>query len=120
MPATWPATLPQDLRVEGFRQGLGERRRFSATDTGPGKVFGRTSAVADPLDGTMLMTAAQLADFEAFLLGTLDRAALPFTFPDPRSGSGTLLVRIRTDSMPEWAAIHGGLFRVSLPLEVLP
>ncbi len=116
----WPASLPQGTLRADYDQGMGDGRRVSETDMGPGKVIRRSSAIASPLGAGMVMNAAQLATFETFVETTLSGGTLPFSFPDPRDGESTLLVRFRPTEMPSWRAVGAGHYHVRLPLEILP
>ena len=120
MVAVWPAGLPQSPLLDGFREAKADGRRFSSTDTGPGKVFRKTSTKADGLNLSFLMTAAQRVTFETFYSTTLNEGALPFDFPDYRS-AGTLLLRFRVSDSYNWTTPDAGVhYLVRLPLEVLP
>jgi hypothetical protein len=119
MPATWPDTLPQHLLVDGNHEAMGDGRLKSQTDTGPGKMRRRSSAIARPLSGGMMMTSAQLAILESFVNDTVAGGTLPFYFPMTR-GAGTWLVRFATDGLPSWGNVGGLMWSVSLGLEILP
>ncbi|GGE18106.1 hypothetical protein GCM10011390_41610 [Aureimonas endophytica] len=114
----WPASLSQRMEAQGYQEGQGDGRLRSSMDGGPGKVRQRFRP-ARPVSGTILMTAAQLATFRAFVDGDLAGGSLPFQFP-AQSASGVWLVRF-ADSMPTWST-YGvpGAWRVSLSLEILP
>ena len=118
MPASWPNTLPQYLQIQGNQESMPDGRLKSQTDTGPGKMRPRTSALGRPLSGTMFMTAAQLAILDSFVTATLAGGTLPFTFP-ATYGGGTWLVRLAA-SLPAWSNQGGDLWVVTVALEVLP
>ena len=115
---SWPDTLPQRYRVDGNQMGMGDGRLRSQTDTGPGKMRPRSSAVADPLAVTMRMRSAQLDILKAFVRDDLAGGTLPFTIP-VAIGGGTWLVRF-ADSLPSWVNVGGDRYNVSLALEILP
>jgi len=115
---TWPDTLPQRFLVNGNQEATGDGRLRSPTDTGPGKVRRRSSAVVNPLGGTLRMNAAQLAIFDGFIDSDIAGGSLPFNFPAPY-GAGTWLVQIG-DTMPSRANVGGDRWNVTLALEVLP
>jgi hypothetical protein len=119
MPATWPATLPQEILVDGNSEAMGDGRLRSQTDTGPGKVRRRSTAMARPLSGSMMMSDDQLDAFEEFVLDDLGGGSLPFLFPKTRGGEGTWLVRFGED-MPSWANVGPDLWTVTMSLEILP
>lgn len=118
MPATWPTTLPQRVRRDGYAEEIADGRLKSETDTGPGKMRPRTSARPDPLTVTMRMTGAQLDILAAFIRDDLGRGSLPFTLPAVR-GAGTWLVRF-ADRLPSTANAGGDRYNVTLSLERLP
>lgn len=120
MVATWPVTLPQSPLVDNYSEGKGQNRRFSQTDTGPGKVYRKTSAAQRPLKCMFFMSNTQLTAFETFFRDDIDEGALPFNIPNPR-GAGSFLVRFKADASPEWQSPDGGSnWYVSLELEILP
>ena len=118
MPATWPDTLPQYLLLDGNREAMGDGRLRTQTDTGPGKVRRRSSAVSKPLSGNMIMTEAQLETLLTFVSTDLVGGSLPFTMPTSR-GSDTWLVRF-ADALPAYVHLGGGNWSVALALEILP
>lgn len=118
MADVWPASLPQKLLVEGYSEGLADGRLISQMDAGPAKVRRRSSAMPRPLQGSMIMTSAQLATMRTFVNTTLIGGSLPFDFPDPATGA-TLLVRC-AGSVPALTNLGGAYWNVSLDLEILP
>lgn len=118
MVAIWPGTLPQSPLLAGYQEQRGEGRRFSQTDTGPGKVFRKTSAYVRPLNINILMTTAQLETLEEFYQNDLDEGALPFELPNPRA-TGTILVRFKENGL-SWDSPNGLHFVVQMQLEIMP
>jgi len=118
MTASWPGTLPQHYRVDGNQEGIPDGRLKSQTDTGPGKLRPRTSALGRPFSATMRMTSAQIDILSSFVASDLARGTLPFTVPAARGG-GTWLVRF-ADSLPSWVNVGGDRYNVTLSLEILP
>jgi hypothetical protein len=118
MADTWPASLPQCFD-RPYSGGMGDGRGKYAPDIGPPIVRRRTTAVVDPLSGTMRMSLAQRDAMRTFIRETLLEGSLPFTFPD-QDGGGTLLVMLDEQSMPGWLPIGGGNFKVSIALKVMP
>lgn len=113
----WPATLPQVIRLEGYSDSMGDGLIRSPTDSGPGKVRRRSSAVVRPLQCRMYMTEAQLLIMRTFITTTLMGGALPFSLPDPIDGT-TMWCRFR--EMPAWINVSGTKYDISLNLEILP
>jgi len=118
MVAIWPETLPQRLFVDGSQESMGDGRLRTQTDTGPGKVRSRSSAVVRPLSGTMRMNNAQLETMMSFINIDLVGGSLPFNFPAPR-GEGTWLVQLG-QNMPSWSNVGGDRYNVTIAVEVLP
>jgi hypothetical protein len=106
MPNAWPGTLPQKLLLNGASLGVGDGLIEYAPDTGPSITRRRTTAVMRPLQGSMVLTDAQVTTFEIFFFSTLLNGALPFTFPDPRTGA-TLLVKVPKGTPPNYAPQGG-------------
>jgi hypothetical protein len=119
MPNAWPGTLPQKLLLNGASLGVGDGLIEYAPDTGPSITRRRTTAVMRPLQGSMVLTDAQVTIFETFFFTTLLNGALPFTFPDPRTGA-TLLVKVPKGTPPSYVPQGGDNFVLSLSLTVLP
>lgn len=117
MTATWPGTLPQTLQISGNQEGIPDGRLKSQTDTGPGKIRPRTSALGRPLSGNMLMTRAQIDILVTFVSSNLSGGSLPFVFP-VTVGVGTWLVRF-AGTLPSWSNLGGDTWQVSLMLEIL-
>jgi hypothetical protein len=97
---------------------MGDGRIRSATDTGPGKVRRRTTAMASPLQGRMLMTSAQVAILKTFVETDLFGGVGVFDFLDPVSRT-TKQVRF-AETVPTWSHAGGDIFNVMLTLEILP
>jgi len=119
MVSAWPVTLPPSMLIEGYQEQMGDGRRASSTDTGPGKVYRKTSAMPDAMGCSMLLTTAQLAIFRTFYKTTLLEGALPFNIGDPKTAS-TLLVRFRIGSTPAISTTDGKNWLVTMPLDIMP
>jgi hypothetical protein len=122
--ATWPASLPQTLLVEGLTRTRQPGRIRSDMDTGPAKQRNRFTATAKYFESAQLnLTGAQLTTFETFYVTTLGNGAASFTWIDPiTDASATLRFKgepeaslLRPDATPD-----NRLYRVALPLEVMP
>ncbi len=114
----WPATLPQVVLVNGFSQTIGDGRIRVQPDTGPALVRGRSTAKPTAMPCSIDVDSDQWDDLLEFGSVTLLRWTLPFTFPDP-GGGADLLVRF-ADGVPSRTEVVTGVWRVTLPLEVLP
>lgn len=107
------------MTVSGSMFRLGDGRLVSQTDTGPGKIRRRTTAIAHPFTGSWVMRGAQLDLFEDFVATALQGGSLPFTLPSPRGGE-EWLVRIAPDGMPSIEPLGNDIWRVSVDMERLP
>lgn len=119
----WPSTLPQRLLATLTRKRQSGKMR-SPMDTGPAKQRARFTAVTKSFDGAEIMTGAQLATFNTFYESTLGHGALSFTWIDPITDVAATLrfadgepeeTLLRPDDTP-----NNRLYRVTLPLEILP
>lgn len=115
----WPAGLPQYLQQSGASLGAGDGLLESQPDIGPPITRRRTTAVVRPLRGSVLCTDAQITTFETFFYTTIMNGSLPFSFPDPRTGT-TLLVKFTKGSPPSYSPQGGNNYLLSLDLLVLP
>jgi hypothetical protein len=117
----WPGGLPQRLQVSGASRGMGDATVEYQPDLGPPITRLGATAVAEPLAGTMICTAAQIASFRTFFITTLLRGSLPFHFPDPDTdGADSLLVKFTKQTPPGYAPMGGDTWQLSLSLLVLP
>lgn len=115
----WPSDLPQHLQLSGASLGMGDGLVEYQPDLGPSITRRGTTAVMRPLVGTMICTSAQIASFEAFFYAAIMNGALPFNFPDPRTGA-TALVKFTKQTPPSYAPLGGDNFQLNLSLMVLP
>lgn len=116
--AVWPAELPQYLLSDGFAYGVGDGRIRSRTDTGPGKMRRRTTAMAKPLRGRMLMDGAQVEALEAWLTDDILGGTLVFDFPHPVTRDTVQCVI--GEEAPSISHAGGDAFYVNLTLEIVP
>lgn len=116
--AVWPSGLPQYFLTEGFVMAVPDGRIRSQTDTGPGKVRRRSTALAVPVKGRMLMDADQVADMEAWIESDLFGGVEVFDFPHPITRA-VVPCRI-AETMPIYSHVGGDVFNVALELEILP
>lgn len=83
----WPATLPQYFQRTGFGAGRRDNALRPQPEVGPAKTRPRSTLAVRQWSGTLRMTAAQVAAFEAFYETTLVSGSLPFDWADPVDGS---------------------------------
>lgn len=116
--AVWPSGLPQYLLTDGYAQGVGDGRIRSQTDTGPGKVRRRTTAMVRPITGRMLMTGAQVEEMMTWIENDIFGGTMVFDFPDPITRDTVQCVM--GEEMPVVAHAGGNIFSVTLNLEIVP
>lgn len=118
MPDAWPSSLPDSFTFESYGEGIADGRLRSQTDTGPGKVRPRSSAMPEPLSGQMVITGAQIETLRTFVKTTLRGGSLPFFFKSQRGGV-QILVRFG-EELPTWQRHGAGKYLVTMKLEILP
>lgn len=117
---SWPATLPDSLLVEGYRErppmtGL----RFDP-DAGPAIQRRRLTANVRPIVGQLHLTKAQVAIFDDFWINTLANGSLEFDWTHPRTGASVTLRFVNTEA-PEYAPAGGpDGYSVPVHLEIMP
>lgn len=84
---TWPSTLPQRPRPDGYKENLGTADIRSSVEVGPAKVRKRYTKRIPIYEWSFDMSLTQVAALEAFydLIGL--RGTFDFTGGDPRTGS---------------------------------
>lgn len=115
----WPAGLPQYLQQSGASLGVGDGLIETQPDIGPPITRRRSTSVTRPLNGSMILTDAQMTAFETFYYTTIAGGSLPFSFPDPRTGA-TLLVKFGKSSPPSYSPQGGNNYLLNVGLLVLP
>lgn len=78
----WPSLLPK-CQVRGKQRSAAPNVIAFGTEVGPGKVRRRSTARVKRLNGTFLLTRAQVAIFEEFFEDDLQDGALVFEWTDP-------------------------------------
>lgn len=116
MTTVWPATLPQSPSVDGYQEQFVDTTIHSQMDVGPPKIRRRTTAGVKKFSLTFDMTGAQVIILEEWFLDELAGGAVPFVFPDPRSGSP---VTMRMVGSPKVQS-QGIEFKVGFDAEQLP
>lgn len=117
MPAAWPATLPQDVLIEGYAEAFPETRLRTPMDAGPAKMRRRFTAAVRPLKVSVPLTRDQVAALDTFFTTTLEGGALAFTWTHPRTLAA---VTLRFVSAPQPVPDSGAWWRCALDLEVMP
>lgn len=113
---TWPATLPQTPRREGFSRSKADARLRTSMDAGPDKVRRRYTSVPGLLACVFYMTTAQLATFDTFYDTTLLEGSVTFTWTHPITGTS---ITCRVKDVPQ-VTPRGLGWLVAMTIEVLP
>ena len=112
----WPASLPQDALMSGYREESIDTAIRSGMSYGPDKVRRRTTAVIRQVVIPLRMTTAQVSTLETFYFDTIQvsgvvdwinhrtRAAAEYRFLAP----------------PKYQPYGGGWWAVQLEMEILP
>lgn len=115
----WPAGLPQVVE-KGFSESIGLNVLRTPMDAGPAKMR-RRSLRPSIMNVSFLLTTAQVATLETFVLTTLNGTAR-FGFPHPRKG-----VQVETRIVPGSDGMYynisyraPGYYGVAMQLEILP
>lgn len=116
----WPAELPQNIRVDGYSENLGDGRISTKPDAGPPMSRRRSTAVPRPLAHQARLNGEQLEVLLNFSNVTLLGGSLPFTIPPTRGGGAPWLVKFDEGGLPSWVAQRNGFYLVSMRLLVLP
>ena len=82
----WPHVLPQQLLVEGYGEQLSNQLIRTEMDAGPAKVRRRFTAAPRPVNGSIIVTPAQLVFFRNWYYNVLLGGSLRFGWTDPFTG----------------------------------
>ena len=114
----WPVSLPQQVE-RGFSESIGLNVLRTPMDAGPAKLR-RRAARPDTLNVSFLMTNAQVATLEDFVLNTL-QGVFRFSFIHPRKQ-----VQVETRFIPTGEGQYftvgykaPGYWTVSMQLEII-
>lgn len=113
----WPTTLPTALLLSGYSQSLANVTLRTKMDVGPAKVRRRSSAGIEPVNGKIVLNKTELGYLRTFHDDTLLGGSLRFAWKEPITAAA---VEFRFVSPPTWTTLDGGLYSVSLELEILP
>jgi hypothetical protein len=116
---TWPLSLPQ-VPQRGYSEQGGANILRTQTDTGPAKQR-RRAASANKMSVSFLMTTAQAAIFEDFVLNSLKGVAR-FYFKHPRLLTQQEVRIVPTGSSDEYTIDYHApdYWMVKFNLEILP
>ena len=116
--AVWPASLPDDVLVDGYSERPPRVRLRTPMDAGPPKMRRRFTAAVEPIRCTMAFTRAQVTTFRTFYDTTLLGGVLTFDWTHPRTLAA---VTFRfADPEPEITPNSGKDWIGDFTLEVMP
>ena len=116
---TWPASLPQNLRVSDFGDQFPSGAIRQDMDSGPAYQRQRYTAAPEPIQGSIWVDKTQYNTIKDFWTNTTAHGALPFDWKHPITGNAAE-VQFKADDPPSVSAVSGLLFEVSFTIEVLP
>lgn len=117
MPA-WPASLPQLVLAQGYRETFAKTAVRTSMDAGPAKVRRRFTAGTRDFAVSLRLTPAQAATLEGFFDATTAGGSLAFDWTHPRTGTA---VAFRFIGEPQLTAVNRGQqYQASMRLEILP
>lgn len=117
--ATWPASLPQDLRLDDLELIFPNGSVRGSDETLLVQQRWRFNASVTPVEGTIIIPSADYTTLFDFWKDTLGHGALPFNWEHPITGV-TVEMRFLPKSPPVIEGIGQGKCLVSLALEILP
>ena len=114
---TWPASLPQDISSQNYKETPPNTIIRSTVEVGIAKQRSRTTGAARPISATLLLTLDQVETLDDFYENDLGFGALSFDWKHPRTDVPSTF---RFTDTPSYPAASSVTFRVTLPLEILP
>jgi hypothetical protein len=120
--ADWPVDLPQAPLHAGYAQREQTATLRSPMGYGPAKVRRRTQAAIQPVNASLVLTAAQRDSLLNFYGSILEGGTLRFNWSDPLTdaGSGANDLEFRFTAPIQWSSRGPDLYLAVLNLEVLP
>ncbi|MEW6263386.1 MAG: hypothetical protein AB1641_09930 [Thermodesulfobacteriota bacterium] len=115
--ATWPATLPQELEVRGFKEEFPNALLRTPMDSGPPKQRQRFTAAPTPITGQQTLTTAQRATLYTFFVDTLGHGADVFDWVHPVTGAAC---EFRFKAPPSLTPLGQDSWIASYELEIMP
>lgn len=119
--ATWPVSLPTQLRIEGGTGELKSTAIDSPMDAGPSKRRNRYTAAPEPYSGSLILTSSQFTAFRTFFY--TDTAGGTLTFDGlrhPITGATVTHRFTKPSKPPAWRGLGAGQYEVTLAVEVMP
>lgn len=120
--ASWPASLPDYVLVDGYEESAPNTLVRTQMDKGPDKVRRRYTAGVRTFAAQLELDGTQVETFDTFAITTLEGGALSFDWVHPRTQSNVSfrMVPVNKDALYRVNALGGDYFRVQFQLEILP
>lgn len=116
--ATWPASISQDLLVQGFSYSQQIQVIRTEMSAGPDFVRRRFTAASTMIAGGIYVTAAEHTIFWDFFNSTLHGGVDAFDWTHPITDAAASL---RFVGVPTESPVGSGvLFQIQMQLEILP
>lgn len=115
--ANWPATLPQQVLLDGHSEGVPDTAIRTQMDAGPAKLRQRTTTAVRPIAAALLLTSAQVTTLDTFYVSTLSGGTLDFDWEHPRTKAAATF---RFTAPPTYVPLGNGIWRTALALELMP
>jgi hypothetical protein len=116
--ATWPASLPQEIAGDSYKETVPDTTIRSDMDTGPAKVRSRFTVGIPAFEMSLLMSVTQVATLDTFYVTTLALGVSQFTWIHPRTEAA--VTTFRFTKPPEYSYKGGQMYNVNMSLEILP
>lgn len=113
----WPPGLPDDVLVEGYKEGLPKVTVRTQMDAGPPKVRRRQTAAVATLSFSLDLTREQVALLTEFHGTTLRGGSLSFEWRHPRTRA---VCQMRFIDPPDPRPLSGRHWVAACTVEVLP
>lgn len=115
---TWPASLPQNMLMDGYSHSAANNILRTNMDAGPAKQRRRFTSGPQPVTGKIFVNDTELETFKDWYVDDLLEGALRFDWVD--QDDGTTAVEYRFTSQPTWEPAGPGYWFINLPLEIMP
>ena len=115
--AAWPETLPQSPLAAGFSEQVPNTLIRTEMDAGPAKVRRRFTAGVRKLGMSMLLTKAQIAILDTFVVTTTNGGADQWTWENPRTKVTT---SFRFVNLPTYKTHGGDDWTANFQVDILP
>ena len=117
----WPVGLPQDILQSDYQETPPKLLIRTPMGAGPAKTRRTIGLNSRFVNVGLILTKAQVAIFDTFLVTTLLGGSLHFTWLHPRTGAA-IDCRIMSgeDNSPTYGQVSGDLVKVNFQLEILP